>query len=83
MTYFVTSYGFDADGHPAPAAIDTPANGVFNLEDALSHACALLKQSVPNVAIKDGNGVSISGDELIACCRGEKTLTPELRAIPT
>jgi hypothetical protein len=34
-----------------------------------------------NVAIQDGNGKNISGADLIACCKREKTLTSDLRAI--
>lgn len=78
MSYSVYSHGFDADGRPAPAAIDPNFSSV---EEALAHACTLLSRGVPNIAIRDGNGKSISGDDLAACCRGEKKLTSDLKTI--
>lgn len=82
MPYTVTSYGSDVAGRPAAAAIDTPRSGNgFSLDAALDHARALLSRGVPNVAIQDGNGRTISGDDLAACCNGEKQLTGDLRAI--
>ena len=64
-----------------PAAIDIGHPKQFDLNNALLQACRLLSQRLPNVAIQDGNGRSISGDDLVACCKGEKTLTPDLRAV--
>lgn len=82
MSYFVTSHGFDEHGRPAPAAIDVaPPGKRLSLDDARAHACTLLGRKVPNVAIQDGNGKSISGDDLAACCTGEKELTADLRAV--
>jgi hypothetical protein len=78
MGYLVT---FGAAAKNAPAAIDEPAGKPFELADALAHACRLIDEQVPNVAIIDGNGRSISGDDLIACCRGDKEITPDLRAV--
>jgi hypothetical protein len=69
MTYMVT------DGI-APVAPDE----WFDLGGALAYARQLLLDGKPNVTIQDGNGHGISGDDLIACCNGEKTLTPDLRA---
>jgi hypothetical protein len=65
----------------APAAIDVGHRGGFDLNQALAHACQLLSEGAPNVAILDGTGRSISGDDLLACCKGEKTLTPDPQAI--
>jgi len=82
MPYYVTSHGTDTDGRRAPAAIDVgTSKQPLSLEDALAHACKLLSQNVPNVAISDGNGTSISGDELAACCSEQKTLTTDLQAV--
>jgi len=82
MHYFVTFGGFYAGGKPAAAAIDSGSLHLpFELADALAHACHLLGEQEANVAIIDGNGNSISGDDLVACCKGEKTLSPDLRAI--
>jgi hypothetical protein len=70
MAYIVT--------HGAgPTALDTG----FDLKGALAHAHQLLSDGNLNVAIQDGNGHSISGNDLVACCNGEKTLSPDLRAI--
>lgn len=82
MTYVVTSRGSDGHGRPGPAAIDLPSDGRrWTLEEALDHARELLRQGVPNVAIKNSEGHSIAGDELIACCVGKKKLTSDLRAV--
>jgi hypothetical protein len=69
MTYTVT-YGNGA------TALDIG----FDMESALAHAQNLLFDGQPNVTIRDGNGHSISGTDLLACCNGEKTLTPDLQA---
>ena len=37
-----------------------------------------LRAGHQDVAIQDGTGKSVSGDLLMACCRGEKELTPDL-----
>jgi hypothetical protein len=62
-----------------PIAIDSGNGSGFDLERALAHARRLLSEGKPNVAIHDGDGRSISGADLIACCEGKKTLTPHLR----
>jgi hypothetical protein len=64
----------------AAAAIDegTPS---YELADALVHACRLLDEERHNVTIGDDAGHSISGDDLAACCRGDKEITADLRAI--
>jgi hypothetical protein len=69
MTYTVT-HGV------GPVALDIG----FDLESALAHAQNLLFDGKANVTIQDGDGRSISGNDLAACCNGEKTLTPDLRA---
>lgn len=67
---------------PAPIAIDQPASGMpFDLEGALNHARQLLLEGKPDVAIYDGDGRSISGNDLVACCNGARKLTADLRAI--
>lgn len=74
MAYFVTFETHNA------AAIDEPAQG-FNLEGALAHARELMFNGYTGVAIQDGNGRSISGNELVECCNGDKALLPNLRAV--
>lgn len=71
MAYLVT-HGI------GPAAID----GGFDLEGAIVHAYRLMDEGKLDVAIQDGLGNSIRGNELAACYRGEKRLTTDLRAIP-
>jgi hypothetical protein len=74
---YIVSHGGTTDGiRPGPAGLDPG----LNLEQALAVARNLLAEGKPNVAIIDGNGRQISGADLIACCKGEKTLTPDLRA---
>jgi hypothetical protein len=78
MSYIVTHGA--AERH-APAGIDiSPRSSGFTLEQALARACQLLAEGMQNVVITDGAGHEISGADLAACCRGEKTLTPDLRA---
>jgi hypothetical protein len=63
------------------AAIDSDRSRNFTLEQALAHACRMLSEGRwLNVAIQDGKGRSIAGAALEACCKGEKTLTADLRA---
>ena len=61
-----------------PTAID----GDFDLEGAIIHAYRLIDEGKLDVAIQDGLGNSIRGDELAACYRGGKTMTTDLRAVP-
>jgi len=61
-----------------PAAID----GDFDFEGAIIHAYHLMDEGKQDVAIQDGLGNSIRGEELAACHRGEKRMTADLRAIP-
>ena len=75
MPYLVTHDSSDR------AAIHIGHGGGFDLQQALAHACRLLSEGESGVAIQDGTGRSISGDDLLACCKGEKTLTPDLAAI--
>ena len=81
MYYYVTFEGFDEHGKPAPAAIDQGSRQPFKLLDALAHACRLLSEGKTDVAIQGGDGRSIGGEELAACCRGEKTLTENLQVV--
>ena len=52
-----------------------------SLEAALEYAGELISDNCANVAIHDGKGNQISGDDLIACYLGVMKLTPDLRAI--
>jgi hypothetical protein len=61
----------------SPAGIDVG----LELRDALALAGQLIAENRQDVFIADGNGRQISGEDLAACCRGEKTLTPDLRAV--
>jgi hypothetical protein len=78
MRYIVTS---GSAAKHAPAAIDEAVDQSFELADALAHACRLIDEGLPDVAITDGGGRSISGDELLACCRGDKEITPDLHTV--
>lgn len=83
MAYHVAFGKFDSAGRPAPVGLDFGSQGKpMTLQDALEHAAQLIAEGQLNVSIEDGNGHSISGDDLIACCNGEKTLTDDLRAVP-
>ena len=52
-----------------------------SLEAALEYAGQLISDNFANVAIHDGKGNQISGDDLIACYLGVMKLTPDLRAV--
>ena len=61
-----------------PAAIGP----MMDLDGAMADACNQIARGELDVAIQDGSGQSIRGEELAACCRGEKKLTSDLKAIP-
>jgi hypothetical protein len=75
MKYFV-SYAM-AGVPKGPVAIDD----YLSLEEALSLAGQLIAEGSQDVFIGDGNGNQIGGDELATCCRNEKKLTSDLRAV--
>jgi hypothetical protein len=75
MTYLVTHAA--ANVPKSPIGIDAD----LDLKTALALACQLISQGRSEVTITDGSGKQISGEELAACCRGEKTLTADLRAV--
>ena len=75
MVYIVTFEEVSA------AALDLGKRRDFDLQGALKHAHKLLWDGKSGVAIQDGKGNRIFGADLIACCKGEKTLTDDLRAI--
>jgi hypothetical protein len=54
---------------------------VFDVESALTLACRWLSEGRANVAIGRATGQTVSGEELAACCRGEKMLTADLRVL--
>jgi hypothetical protein len=69
MTYLV------ARGDPATV------EEVPTLEAALERAGRLVSDNYFGVAIRDGKGNEISGNELLACYLGVKSLTSDLRAV--
>jgi hypothetical protein len=77
MLYHVTHEVFGANDKASLAVGIDPG---LSLSDALAMACQLLSEQKDNVTIR-GDGVSITGDDLVACCNGTKTLSADLRAI--
>lgn len=61
----------------SPFAIDE----VEGLKEALTRASNLLLSGHLGVVIQNGEGKEIFGYDLAACCRGEKKLTSDLRAV--
>jgi hypothetical protein len=57
-------------------ALVGPSSG---LNSALEEACARIRAGEVAVTIHDGIRNRISGDDLAACCRGEKRLTIDLK----
>jgi hypothetical protein len=47
----------------------------------LAHACRLLDDKKQGVTIRGENNVTISGDDLAACYKGEKVIAPDLDAV--
>jgi hypothetical protein len=76
MPYFVTFVEFGAGERPT-------ATRPWELSDALAHACRLIDEGKRGVALRDNDGHSISGAELIACCKGDREITPDLKSIET
>ena len=62
-----------------PVAIDD--NFKPGRSTRLSLACELIADGSRDVFIGDGNGNQIGGEELAACCRNEKKLWSDLRAV--
>jgi hypothetical protein len=77
MKYLVTHAA--ASVPESPAQIDPD----LTLSEALELARRLIAEGRQDVTIMDMDvaGKQIFGEELAACCRGEKTLTPDLRAV--
>jgi len=82
MPYTVTFETFETSGRPGPAGLDLgPQPQGFDLNGALRHACQLLRERQQNVTIQDGAGHAISGNDLLACCEGQRNLTDDLQEI--
>ena len=80
-TYTVTFEVIPEGMRHGPVAIDQgPQQKGFDLNGALAHACHLVQGGRQNVTIHEDAGHDISGDPLIACCSGQKTLTDDLQA---
>jgi hypothetical protein len=74
----LTSYTVTFRGSPTERLSPHALDEVKGLDNALTHALNLIRAGHQDVAIQDGMGKSVSGDLLMACCRGEKELTPDL-----
>ena len=72
------SYTVTFRGSPTERLSPQAFDEVKGLDNALTHALNLIRAGHQDVAIQDGTGKSVSGDLLMACCRGEKELTPDL-----
>ena len=73
MRYFITAYTDDK----LKGALEQVANDV---PSAMRKARELIETSSFSVAIRDCYGNKISGDDLIACCKGTKRLSRDLKA---
>jgi hypothetical protein len=71
-SYTVTFRG--SEDYMSPHAVDV----AYGLDNALIQAVNLIAAGHRDVMIHDGDGKSVSGDVLAACCRGEKELTLDL-----
>jgi hypothetical protein len=77
LSYFVTF------GKLGPAARDPGDDKPLNLGEALSRAYQMLDVGMRDVAIRDDKGNSIGGEDLMACWRGDKEATSDLKAVPS
>ena len=71
-------YAVTVRGSPPERLSAYALDELKGLDNALAHALNLIRAGHQDVAIQDGTGKSVSGDLLMACCRGEKELTPDL-----
>ena len=72
------SYTVTFRGSPTERSSPYARDEVKGLDNALTYACNLMRAGQQDVAIQDETGKSISGVLLMACCRGQKELTPDL-----
>jgi hypothetical protein len=72
MSYTVITGGFTSSGSPAPAAIHQPSFDTS--EEALDYTLDLIAQGETHIQISDGSGHAVSGEELVACLKGQKKI---------
>jgi hypothetical protein len=53
---------------------------VRNIHEALSEARYMFQRGMTNISIQDNAGHTIDGSDLLACVKGEKVLSDDLRA---
>jgi hypothetical protein len=53
---------------------------VRHIHEALSEARFMVERGMTNVSIQDNAGHTIEGNDLLACVKGEKVLSDDLRA---
>lgn len=53
---------------------------VRHIHEALEEARCMVQRGMTNVSIQDNAGHSIDGYDLLACVKGEKVLSDDLRA---
>jgi len=62
-------------------AVGPVAETTNDVHEALSKARQMYETGLVNVSITDQAGHKIDGDELLACIKGKKTITEDLRAV--
>jgi hypothetical protein len=75
LPYFVTF------GEPGAKVPSSEENGAVALVVAITRAYQLIDDGKIDVAISDDKGHSISGEDLLACWRGDKAITADLKAL--
>ena len=53
---------------------------VRHIHESLAEARYMVQQGMTNVSIQDNAGHTIDGSDLLACVKGEKVLSDDLRA---
>jgi hypothetical protein len=61
-------------------SIATVGRKVLHNHEALEQARDMVQRGMTNVSIQDNAGHAIDGDDLLACVKGEKVLSDDLRA---
>jgi hypothetical protein len=73
MAYTIT-------GQAESERVGALSQGAQDVPEALRKARQMLQTGLVNVTIRDGLGNEIAGNDLVACCKGTKSLTRDLKA---
>jgi len=61
-------------------SVATMGKKVLNIREVLEEARYMVQRGMTNISIQDDAGHTIDGNDLLACVKGEKILSDDLRA---